>query len=269
MTGWRCGWMVGPKPVIQAANALQSHATSNVNSITQKAAVAALTGPQQCVDGHAGGVPAAARPGARVAGGGAAPAVRRAAGRVLPVSGRQRLPVARRASARRSTSPTRCSSDEHVVTTAGEAFDAPGYIRLSYATSLDRLREGVTRLIRFVRDGAVSTVPARWDRSVTPDCRPRLHEAGSVENSLDPLVQSSAPSSSGPTMPRGRVRHRRAEARPSAGRRRAARQHRGGRGDRAAAATRRARRSCRAAAAPATPAAPCPSAAASCSASSG
>ena len=49
MTGWRCGWMVGPKPVVSAANALQSHATSNVNSITQKAAVAALTGPQQCV----------------------------------------------------------------------------------------------------------------------------------------------------------------------------------------------------------------------------
>jgi aspartate aminotransferase len=40
---------------------------------------------------------------------------------------------------------------EHVVTTAGEAFDTPGFIRLSYATSLDRLREGVTRLIRFVR----------------------------------------------------------------------------------------------------------------------
>ena len=38
---------------------------------------------------------------------------------------------------------------EHVVTTAGEAFDAPGYLRLSYATSLERLREGVTRLIRF------------------------------------------------------------------------------------------------------------------------
>src|SRR5262249_53387683 len=49
MTGWRCGWAVGPKPVIQACNALQSHETSNVSSITQKAAVAALTGPQACV----------------------------------------------------------------------------------------------------------------------------------------------------------------------------------------------------------------------------
>jgi aspartate/methionine/tyrosine aminotransferase len=38
-----------------------------------------------------------------------------------------------------------------VVTTAGEAFDAPGFLRLSYANSLDQLREGVTRLIRFAR----------------------------------------------------------------------------------------------------------------------
>jgi len=41
--------------------------------------------------------------------------------------------------------------EEHVVATAGEAFDAPGYLRLSYAASLDTLREGVTRLIRFAR----------------------------------------------------------------------------------------------------------------------
>jgi len=44
--------------------------------------------------------------------------------------------------------------DEHVVTTAGEAFDAPGFIRLSYATSLERLQEGLTRLLRFARAAA-------------------------------------------------------------------------------------------------------------------
>jgi aspartate/methionine/tyrosine aminotransferase len=37
------------------------------------------------------------------------------------------------------------------VTTAGEAFDAPGFLRLSYATSLDRLEEGIRRLLRFGR----------------------------------------------------------------------------------------------------------------------
>src|SRR6185295_18187250 len=49
MTGWRCGWLAGPKSIAGAANALQSHETSNVSSITQRAAVAALTGSQDCV----------------------------------------------------------------------------------------------------------------------------------------------------------------------------------------------------------------------------
>jgi aspartate aminotransferase len=46
MTGWRCGWAIGPAHVIGAATAIQSHTTSNVTSITQKAAVEALTGSQ-------------------------------------------------------------------------------------------------------------------------------------------------------------------------------------------------------------------------------
>src|SRR6202022_2325582 len=49
MTGWRCGWALGPAPVIAACGAIQSHSTSNVSSITQKAALAALTGPQATV----------------------------------------------------------------------------------------------------------------------------------------------------------------------------------------------------------------------------
>src|SRR5438309_3441651 len=46
MTGWRCGWALAPAPVIAASAAIQSHSTSNVSSITQKAALAALTGSQ-------------------------------------------------------------------------------------------------------------------------------------------------------------------------------------------------------------------------------
>ncbi len=46
MTGWRCGWQLGPAAVIAASSAIQSHSTSNVTSITQKAAVAALIGSQ-------------------------------------------------------------------------------------------------------------------------------------------------------------------------------------------------------------------------------
>jgi len=46
MTGWRVGWMIGPQDVMKAAANLQSHLSSNVNNIAQRAALAALTGPQ-------------------------------------------------------------------------------------------------------------------------------------------------------------------------------------------------------------------------------
>jgi len=150
MTGWRCGWMVGPTPVVQAANALQSHSTSNVNSITQRAAVAALTGPQDCV-------------------GEMLDEYKRRRDQVLAWLGeepRLRCGVPQGAfyvfpDISDFLSPDRVRTsidfadgllrDDHVVTTAGEAFDAPGYLRLSYATSLETLREGITRLIAFAR----------------------------------------------------------------------------------------------------------------------
>jgi len=50
MTGWRLGWMVGPADAMKAAANLQSHLSSNVSNISQRAALAALTGPQDCVD---------------------------------------------------------------------------------------------------------------------------------------------------------------------------------------------------------------------------
>ena len=49
MTGWRCGWAIAPAKAISAFNAVQGHSTSNVTSITQMAAIAALTGPQESV----------------------------------------------------------------------------------------------------------------------------------------------------------------------------------------------------------------------------
>ncbi len=50
MTGWRLGWMVGPADAMKAAANLQSHLTSNVSNISQRAAIAALNGPQVCVE---------------------------------------------------------------------------------------------------------------------------------------------------------------------------------------------------------------------------
>ena len=57
---------------------------------------------------------------------------------------------------------TRLLDESHVALTAGEAFDAPGFLRISYATSMDRLREGATRILDFVKklDAAVQTTPA-------------------------------------------------------------------------------------------------------------
>ena len=49
MTGWRVGWLIGPADVVEAATNLQSHATSNVNNVAQRAAIAALTGDLSAV----------------------------------------------------------------------------------------------------------------------------------------------------------------------------------------------------------------------------
>jgi len=154
MTGWRCGWLASAKPVAQGANALQSHETSNVSSITQRAAVAALTGSQSCVTemlaeykGRRDQVLAwlAAEPRIRCA-------VPQGAFYVFPDITDFLDPRRLRTSVEFADGLLR---DEHVVTTAGEAFDAPGFVRLSYATSLDRLHEGLTRLLRFARAAAV------------------------------------------------------------------------------------------------------------------
>ena len=50
MTGWRVGWMIGPTDLVKAATNLQSHATSNVANVSQRAAIAALTGDLSAVD---------------------------------------------------------------------------------------------------------------------------------------------------------------------------------------------------------------------------
>jgi aspartate aminotransferase len=50
MTGWRVGWSVAPKELTRAMATLQGHATSHTSSISQKAALAALTGDQSCVE---------------------------------------------------------------------------------------------------------------------------------------------------------------------------------------------------------------------------
>jgi aspartate aminotransferase len=148
MTGWRCGWTVAPAELTAAFNVIQGQSTSNISSITQKAALAALAGPQEAVtimldeyrvrrDGIHSWL--TGDPGIRC---------------VKPKGAFYLFPEI---SALLSPDGVPTSADfarallekEHVVVTAGEAFDAAGYIRISYATSLEQLREGASRILRF------------------------------------------------------------------------------------------------------------------------
>lgn len=151
MTGWRCGWMLASREVVAAANALQSHSTSNVCSVTQKAAVAALTGPQQCVTDMLDTyrtrrdlIWARLTSDPRLV-------CRKPAGAFYLFVDVSALlsPDGLR------TSADFCQAlleDRHVVLTAGEAFDAPGFFRLSYAASTDRLEEAARRIHAFIAD---------------------------------------------------------------------------------------------------------------------
>ena len=219
MTGWRCGWALAPAALVGACNALQSHSTSNVCSITQKAAVAALTGPQECVTDDARRVPrAAATSSARGSRPGAAAARAEAGGRVLPVHRRLGLPVARRL--RTTAELAQALLDEaRVAITPGEAFDAPGFLRLSYATSLTELRARHRpdhRVRRASLDGVAATRGRRRLSRLLPPDSPRLLLGSRVVGETHVRVDDS--------IARG-LRRRRAEARPPGRRRRPAGRH--------------------------------------------
>jgi aspartate aminotransferase len=150
MTGWRCGWTVGPKEVIAACGALQSHQTSNVCSITQKAVVAALTGPQDCVKAMLDEYRSrrdqvwtwlTADPRIKCV---------KPAGAFylfIDITGL----LAATGIKTSAEFADKLIEESYVVTTAGEAFDAPGFLRISYANSLERLQEACTRLSAFVK----------------------------------------------------------------------------------------------------------------------
>ncbi|GAB2710176.1 aspartate aminotransferase [Microbacterium marinum] len=152
MTGWRVGWMVGPTAAIKAAGNLQSHLSSNVNNIAQRAALAALTGPQdeaekmrQAFDHRRGLIVSelAKIPGVTVPN-------PLGAFYVYPdvtgLLGREWDGV------RIDTSLELADfilERAEVAVVPGEAFGPSGYLRLSYALGEDQLLEGVQRLQRL------------------------------------------------------------------------------------------------------------------------
>ncbi len=149
MTGWRVGWMVGPTDVIAAATNLQSHETSNVANVSQRAALAAVTGDLVAVGAmreafdrrrltihrmlnEIDGIECPLPEGAFYA----FPSVEGLVGRTF----RGRL------CASSAELATLAIDEAKVAVVPGEAFGAPGYFRLSYALGDDALVEGVTRL---------------------------------------------------------------------------------------------------------------------------
>ncbi|HEX4567117.1 MAG TPA: pyridoxal phosphate-dependent aminotransferase [Vicinamibacterales bacterium] len=149
MTGWRCGWAVGPAALVNACNAIQSHSTSNVCSISQRAAEAALRGPQDCVTEMLDEYKRrrdqlyewlSVDPKLRM---------RKPAGAfyMFPDVSEYLSPDGIRTS---SELATLLLGEARVALTPGEAFDAPGFLRISYATSMKELERGSSRILEFL-----------------------------------------------------------------------------------------------------------------------
>jgi aspartate aminotransferase len=150
MTGWRCGWTLGPKEVVAACNALQSHSTSNVCSITQKAVVAGLNGPQQCVTDMLAEY--RVRRDQLCTWLGEEPRIRlvKPAGAfyLFPDVSEFLSPDGIRTTAQLAQS---LLDGPRVALTPGEAFDAPGFVRISYAASMEDLERGARKIIEHLR----------------------------------------------------------------------------------------------------------------------
>jgi aspartate/methionine/tyrosine aminotransferase len=153
MTGWRVGWIAGPKDIIKAATNLQSHMTANVANVSQRAAIAALTGDLSAsnemkvaflrrrnlivkmlneIDGFSCPTPQGAFY--------AYPAVHGVLGREI----RGKKPQT-------SSELANLILDEvEVAAVPGEAFGPSGYLRFSYALSDEDLIEGITRIKNLI-----------------------------------------------------------------------------------------------------------------------
>lgn len=149
MTGWRIGFIAAPLNLAKAATKLQSQYTSNPSSIAQKAGEAAYTGSQECVETMRQAferrrdlVVGLAReiPGLRVN-------VPQGAFYLFPeVSSYFGKHYGDRVINNDTDLAMYLLEEGHVATVAGEAFCLPGYIRLSYATSDDNIREAMRRI---------------------------------------------------------------------------------------------------------------------------
>ncbi|MEX2293635.1 MAG: pyridoxal phosphate-dependent aminotransferase [Acidimicrobiales bacterium] len=149
MTGWRVGWMLGPADVIKAATNLQSHATSNVANVSQRAAIAALTGDLSAVAEMRDAFERRGRTMHKLLTGieGVTALEPQGAFYSFPnLSAYLGRSIRGRTPATTIDLCTLLLEEAKVAVVPGEAFDAPGYARLSYALGDDDLGEGCQRI---------------------------------------------------------------------------------------------------------------------------
>ncbi|WP_433504285.1 pyridoxal phosphate-dependent aminotransferase [Pseudonocardia halophobica] len=155
MTGWRVGWMAGPTDVVKAATNLQSHLSSNVANVSQRAAVEALTGPLDAVAEMRTAFDRRRRTIVELLS--AIPGVQcptpKGAFYVYP-DVRELLGKQIRGQKIETSLDLAAAVLEHaeVAVVPGEAFGTPGYFRLSYALGDDDLRTGVERMGALLRE---------------------------------------------------------------------------------------------------------------------
>jgi aspartate aminotransferase len=150
MTGWRIGFALAPKPLIDGMMKLQSHTTSNPTSVSQKAAIEALRGPQESIDvmlaeylkrrdyvvGRLRAIP-----GVKIS-------EPKGAFYVYPnvsVAFRNGITSALQFS-------EKLLAQEYVAVVPGEAFGTSEHVRISYATSMKELARGLDRIEKFIRE---------------------------------------------------------------------------------------------------------------------
>jgi aspartate/methionine/tyrosine aminotransferase len=149
MTGWRVGWMIGPKDVIKAATNLQSHATSNVANVSQIAALAAVSGDLSAVEAMRSAFDRRRKTIVRM--------LNEIPGLVCPeplgafyaypsVKGVLGKEIAGKRPRTSNELAALILDEVEVAVVPGEAFGTPGYFRLSYAMGDADLEEGVARI---------------------------------------------------------------------------------------------------------------------------